>query len=150
MSVKNRRTVFFIYRPIQILILKVIVASCLLSVAAVLFSTVVFFISIKNQYFLENTYEFNSLIELIQDYKIFYFTHVFVGLLLAVGLIIYSWLKLSHKIAGPLYRMRFNLKEFVVDGKEFVPIKLRKDDEMHDLADLINRAVIKGAPEKTV
>lgn len=46
-------------------------------------------------------------------------------------------LLLSHRIAGPIFRMEKVLKE-VGEGKLDVNIKLRKRDELKDLAEVIN------------
>ena len=49
----------------------------------------------------------------------------------------------SHKMAGPIYRLKRELREYIEGKKEFRPIRLRKGDFFHDLADLINQALLK-------
>jgi len=46
-------------------------------------------------------------------------------------------LRLSHRIAGPLYRIEKSLIE-IMEGKNIDEIKIRKYDELHDLADILN------------
>lgn len=43
-------------------------------------------------------------------------------------------------IVGPLHRLRTHLRS-VIDGEQPAPCRLRKGDELHDLCDLINRAL---------
>lgn len=49
-------------------------------------------------------------------------------------------LYLTHRVAGPLYRFQKSTAE-LADGNLAVRITLRNGDELHDLADLANRAV---------
>ncbi len=145
MKPKNRRRTFFIYKPIQILILKVILSSCLLSVFSVLSATALFYLFILNQYTETQNYQLYQFITLLREFKTVYFIYVILGLIFSAGLIVYSWLKLSHKIAGPLYQMRQNLNQYVETNQaEFIPISLRKDDEMQDLALSMNAAIAKS------
>ena len=54
---------------------------------------------------------------------------------LAVGLYF------SHKLAGPLYRFKLELRR-VADGETIRPVKLRRgDDDFEDVADALNRAL---------
>jgi len=46
-------------------------------------------------------------------------------------------LRLSHRIAGPLYRIEKSLIE-IMEGKNIDEIKIRKYDELHDLVDILN------------
>ncbi|MDP2941239.1 MAG: hypothetical protein Q8N85_03175 [Candidatus Omnitrophota bacterium] len=47
-------------------------------------------------------------------------------------------LELSHRIAGPVYRIEKELDE-LLSGKKVAPIKLRKKDELKNLVEKINR-----------
>lgn len=49
---------------------------------------------------------------------------------------------LSHRIAGPIYRMEKELDERI-DGSKQGPIRLRKKDELKLLADKINKIICK-------
>ena len=142
---KNRRKVFLIYKPVQILILKVITASCFLSIFSVVAGTALFYSTLTGSYFDTEAEGIYQAIHLINNYSNIYFMYVALSILFTSGLIIYSWLKLSHKIAGPLFRIRSNLRNYV-DGTtpDFESIKLRKNDELQDLADLINQAINKN------
>jgi hypothetical protein len=46
----------------------------------------------------------------------------------------------TFKIAGPLYRFEQHFKELIA-GRDPGPCRLRKDDELLDLADLITRGI---------
>ncbi len=49
---------------------------------------------------------------------------------------------ISHKIAGPLVRMKRELNQMIETG-EFKPIHFRKHDHFLELPDLLNRALSK-------
>jgi hypothetical protein len=53
---------------------------------------------------------------------------------------LYDTLKLSHRFAGPIVRLRNGLSAWG-DGKEVQPIKFRQNDFWNELADHFNRAV---------
>ena len=57
-------------------------------------------------------------------------------LLVAAG----SWL--THRIAGPLFKLRRILREYL-DGKELEPIYFRKDDEFRDVLEMITEVLQK-------
>jgi methyl-accepting chemotaxis protein len=59
------------------------------------------------------------------------------NLLLISPLIFILGLLFSHRIAGPVYRISTTLRE-ISKGKLGLRIKLRENDELMDLADLIN------------
>ena len=46
----------------------------------------------------------------------------------------------SHKIAGPIYKLKKTLRE-KLEGEIIKPIVLRKGDAFHDLADIINQVL---------
>ena len=48
-------------------------------------------------------------------------------------------ISITHRVAGPLYRMAKYLTE-VLDGTETKPCRIRKADWLHELNDLMNRA----------
>lgn len=54
---------------------------------------------------------------------------------------------LSHKIAGPLYRMEKSIQEALDSEGPIRPIKLRQGDELQSLADLINQ-LFERLPQK--
>jgi methyl-accepting chemotaxis protein len=49
-------------------------------------------------------------------------------------------LELSHRIAGPVYRIEKELDD-IIGGKKKGPIRLREKDELKSLADKINRFI---------
>ena len=62
-----------------------------------------------------------------------------VAAVLAVSIVIsvLATLLISHRIVGPIYRLREDMKEIVSYGK-FRPVKIRKDDYFHEVVHLIN------------
>ena len=46
---------------------------------------------------------------------------------------------ISHKIAGPLYRLEKSIREALDTEGPIRPIKLRDGDELHSLAELLNK-----------
>ncbi len=67
-----------------------------------------------------------------------------VNFILLIGLpvsLVVIWLialELSHRIAGPLYRLERELEE-IIAGKKHEPIKVRSKDELKSLVDKINK-----------
>jgi len=59
---------------------------------------------------------------------------VLVPLMFAIGLLI------THRIAGPAYRMQTYCKA-IARGEATGPCRIRKDDELWDLCDALNEAV---------
>ncbi|MCX7633170.1 MAG: hypothetical protein N2Z22_07555 [Turneriella sp.] len=64
---------------------------------------------------------------------------IVVTLLNVVIIMIYS-VFFSHKVAGPIYKIKKILNHYIATG-EFFDIKLRKGDALDDVARLINHAV---------
>jgi nitrogen fixation/metabolism regulation signal transduction histidine kinase len=70
-----------------------------------------------------------------------------VGVLIGhVGLIVWLGLTLSHRLAGPIYRLKKSMKQ-VAEGDREVRIHLRRRDELTDVATQFNEMV--DAVEKT-
>jgi len=46
----------------------------------------------------------------------------------------------SHKLAGPIYRFKLELQR-IADGRDWRVIRLRRGDDFHDVADVLNRAL---------
>ena len=59
---------------------------------------------------------------------------ILVPLMFAVGLLV------THRIAGPAYRMLQHCKA-IARGDQVGPCKIRKDDELWDLCDALNEAL---------
>ena len=51
---------------------------------------------------------------------------------------IYDSVKLSHRFAGPIYKLRGVLKQ-MADGKDIEPMSFRKGDYWFNLAEDVNR-----------
>ncbi len=47
----------------------------------------------------------------------------------------------THRIAGPAYRMRMHLKEIEESGEVPRACRIRKHDELHEMCELLNRAI---------
>lgn len=52
-------------------------------------------------------------------------------------------LALTHRIAGPIWRIRTELKK-VLDGETIRPLQFRSDDEFQDLPQMINQLIEKS------
>jgi len=63
-----------------------------------------------------------------------------VSLPVALFIIWLAALELSHRIAGPVYRLEKELSDRL-DGKKTGPIQLREKDELRTLADKINKLI---------
>jgi|YNPMSStandDraft_2_1061718.scaffolds.fasta_scaffold00088_13 sensor histidine kinase YesM len=48
----------------------------------------------------------------------------------------------SHKMAGPIYRLKKSCQE-LIEGKKNVSFKVRKDDEFHELSELLQKVAEK-------
>lgn len=55
---------------------------------------------------------------------------------------------MSHKIAGPLYRLEKSIRDGLESEEGFRPIKLRDGDELQGLANLINQVFERLPPPK--
>ena len=67
---------------------------------------------------------------------------ILIALPITLFVIWFIALELSHRIAGPLYRLEKELNERI-DGKKSGPIQLREKDELKELADKINKLIVK-------
>lgn len=72
-------------------------------------------------------------------FDLYLYPIIAVSLLNSIVLVIFSLL-LSFKMAGPLYRLKTELKEYL-NGKPLTEIKLRKKDQFSELAGLISKAL---------
>lgn len=60
---------------------------------------------------------------------------VLIPCVLVVGILV------THRIAGPTYRFRMYLNEIAENGAPERPCRIRRNDELHDICALLNRAV---------
>ena len=66
---------------------------------------------------------------------------IMIGLPVAFALIFFFALRVSHELAGPLYRIEREL-DIMVHTHDFTkPIKLRPKDQLHSLASKVNRVI---------
>lgn len=71
-----------------------------------------------------------------------------INFLLIVGLppiviVLFMWgVTLSHKLCGPLRRLENDLRK-ISDGDPNIRLKIRKDDDLRPLADVINKIIDK-------
>jgi nitrogen fixation/metabolism regulation signal transduction histidine kinase len=63
-----------------------------------------------------------------------------IGLFLVIIQIVLMTIFFSHKVAGPIYRLECMCHE-VIEGRYHEGIRLRKGDEMQNLAGLFNAAI---------
>lgn len=63
-----------------------------------------------------------------------------IGLLLVIVQVVFLTIFFSHKVAGPVYRFECVCHD-VIEGRYTDTIKLRKGDEMMNLAELFNQAM---------
>lgn len=61
-----------------------------------------------------------------------------INILIMVALNVYY----SHKIAGPVFRLKKTLRQ-KLDGQAVEPVRFRKNDEFQELADLVNQLMEK-------
>jgi nitrogen fixation/metabolism regulation signal transduction histidine kinase len=76
---------------------------------------------------------------------------LFGGLALLVVLIGFAGIIVTHRVAGPIYKMKMNLKA-VADGRLRVPTPLRKGDELVDFFETYRSMVIalRGRQEEEI
>ena len=65
---------------------------------------------------------------------------ILIALPIALFVIWFMALELSHRIAGPLYRLEKELNDRI-EGNKSGPIQLREKDELRALADKINKLI---------
>lgn len=66
-----------------------------------------------------------------------------IGLLFVIIQLVLLTIFFSHKVAGPVYRFEMTCHD-IIDGKYTVKIKLRKGDEMQNLATLLNEVIARS------
>ena len=64
-----------------------------------------------------------------------------IGIPFTFGLIFFFALRLSHRLAGPLYRIENDLETIARTGDLSKPIRIRPKDYLHTLVAKINRAL---------
>lgn len=141
----DKRKFLFIDKSLQLYLLKLIAGSCGLCIFAMLFSSFAFYYSIKDLYLRSENPLVLQIMNLINDYMWIYFIYMTTSLVLCAMVITYAWLVISNRFAGPAYRIRKNIENFL-QGEKFVKIKLREKDALGNLAESVNNLVNKLAP----
>lgn len=78
---------------------------------------------------------FSHLIETVFDYS-----SILLCATIVLPLAVYDMLKLSNRIAGPVFRLKREIGR-MADGESIAPVNFRPDDHWHDLADEFNRLI---------
>ncbi len=63
--------------------------------------------------------------------------------IIVLAIFLYAALKMSHKVAGPMYRMNLHLNEIANEGGKLKPIKFRENDYFIEIQDSFNNVVDK-------
>ncbi len=69
-----------------------------------------------------------------------------VAAVLASGVVIFGCLLLSHRVAGPLYRLRRHMEELAKPGVVPTDVRFRAKDYFPELADTFNRMMKRFHP----
>jgi methyl-accepting chemotaxis protein len=136
-----RRTKYFVQREMQLrfarFVILFVVAASLLTGLTVFYTT--FFMLGER---LADVYPQGRLITIFRNAHI----ALVVNLIAILPVIFWMSIRFSHRVAGPLPKIYQALKD-VRDGNFNVNLTLRKNDELHELADLINE-MAKSLKEK--
>jgi methyl-accepting chemotaxis protein len=128
--IKRKR--YFVERQLQMrfarFVLMFMLAGCVVTGLAVFYAT---FMVLSDK--LVGVYPQSRLVEIFGSL----YGALFMALLLAVPVIVYAAIVLSHRVAGPLPKIYQALKE-IGNGNFEVYITLRKKDELKELAQTIN------------
>ncbi len=129
--VKRRNINFSIKRNMQIRLLLKLLTVVLVSVGL----TGAFFYLYSNRKIEDSFTRFHVQAESFLDYLLpAILIAILLGLLVGFIMILFF----PHKIAGPLYRIERDLKEKVGEGDLTIRFKVRKGDEVEELAESIN------------
>ena len=72
------------------------------------------------------------------------YTNLFIAAVLSIFVSTILTVVLSHRVAGPIYRLKKHLKNFIETNK-YEKLFFRKNDFFSDLPDLVNTTLIKVA-----
>lgn len=131
MNIQKRR-IYFIDKEFQ-------TKYILLTIFLLLTYTFAFIIIIFSPYILTLYFDFYSLSEKAEAARTLLILHAKVwpgiaGIILLFGVLS---IFITHKIAGPLYRLKKTISE-ITNGNLDVKVKLRKGDDLKDLAEHVN------------
>ena len=133
----NRRRIPFSQHPIQKKYLKLVLLAML---GPALFVTGCLY------YLIWQTVAYELAIpELIAQSLFPAFHHVnqiiLIGMPIIFGIILFFAIRLSHRFAGPLYRIEKDLTEMIENRDFSKPLRIRRQDELQALVDKINQAL---------
>jgi hypothetical protein len=143
-----RRKKLFIYKPIQGELFRIIFWSNFLTSVVFVLATIGFVYTVQNISEQTDSNYLTGTLQSLSKFYWIYFIYLFAGLMFCMGLITYSWLKVTHTVAGPLFQIRSKLESYIESG-EFKNIQLREKDKLHEIAELINKAVALSQKQET-
>jgi len=132
---KHRRRTYFIEKEFQIKFIGIIVLFMFIIAGFSAFTTYYCTWMVLGEK-LANVYPQGRLVAILRKANFMFLTRV----LMVTPLVIFLAMRLSHRIAGPIYRLKKSLKE-VAEGNYGLRIRLRKTDELKDVAEAINKVV---------
>ena len=134
MDIKKRR-IYYIEKKFQ-------TKYILLTIFLLLTYTFAFVIVIFSPYILTLYFNFYSLSEKAEAARTFLILHSTVWPGIGAVILLFGTLSIyiTHKIAGPLYRLKKSL-HMIKEGNLDVNVKLRKGDDLQDLAEHVNMLV---------
>ena len=128
---KHQRKILLIDKEVQLRIAgRVVIYWC----AAILF--VILPLAFFKTFTIPGSLFLNNVVAAVSEHS-----PVFLIMLAFLPLAIYDSIKLSHKFAGPIYRLRKDLAR--LEGGEEVEFSFRKDDFWTDIPDSLNSLVSK-------
>jgi len=134
----NKRGVKYLGTPFQNKLLFLVLASAIIPTTIVAICLYYFIFNLlARQMAIPEAIAYN-IMPVLQKVNII----IILTLPVVLAIIWFVALELSHRIAGPLYRIERELDE-ILAGKRHGPIKLRKNDEFKALVEKINRIVYK-------
>jgi hypothetical protein len=82
-------------------------------------------------------------------WKNFLFLSILIPIIINALLSIFIVLVISNKFAGPIYRLEKEIREVLNKERPLLNVKLRKDDYLKRLADMVNELDRRERPERS-
>jgi methyl-accepting chemotaxis protein len=136
-----KRKIYLVNKPLQFKYLFIILSTVLITMGVVYFTT--FYISMNNV--INEFFFVPEANKKLGDIFVRTSELMVLPLLVMAGIFSVASIFLSHKVAGPLYRIE-RVAEELGKGNLDMQVRFRKDDELHYLADKLNHMIggIKG------
>lgn len=144
---KERRHKLFIYKSVQKEMLRIVLWTQALTVVSLVGAGLAFIYTLDSLSGISELHYLSRTVYALKQVGWIYLVYLVLSVIFAFCLSFYAWLKISHLIAGPLYRIKTQLEEYLRTG-EFKSIRLRDKDQIQDIAELINSAVEMSRKEK--